>query len=104
MSFLVGRSSASARLRGGLCGGGRRSPAGKFSAASPILLMNRLCFILLCLFSGAVFAQQPPPATPPPRPAPFISPEVKEGRNVTFRLRAPKATEVLVRGQWAKEP
>jgi enterochelin esterase family protein len=66
--------------------------------------MNRLCSLLLCLFSGAAFAQQPPPATPPPRPAPFLSPEVKEGRNVTFRLRAPNAKEVTVRGQWAKEP
>ena len=66
--------------------------------------MNRLCSLLLCVFSGAAFAQQPPPATPPPRPAPIISPEVKENRDVTFRLRAPNAKEVLVRGQWAKEP
>ncbi|HEV7405038.1 MAG TPA: alpha/beta hydrolase-fold protein [Chthoniobacteraceae bacterium] len=62
----------------------------------PLLLLLTLCL--------PAFAQQPPPATPPPRPAPIISPEVKEGRNVTFRLRAPNAKEVQVRGQWAKEP
>src|SRR3954463_9747278 len=64
-------------------------------------------FLSLALFalSLSAFAQQPPPAPPPPpRPAPMISPEVKENRNVTFRLRAPKATEVLLRGQWAKDP
>src|SRR4051812_11908612 len=68
--------------------------------------MNRLCPLVLCLFfAGTAFTQQLPPATaPPPRPAPMMSPEVKENRNVTFRLRAPKATEVLLRGQWAKDP
>lgn len=42
--------------------------------------------------------------TPPTRPAPVISPEVKDDRSVTFRLKAPKAQQVSVRGQWTKEP
>jgi enterochelin esterase-like enzyme len=46
------------------------------------------------------------PATPPPaerrgvRPAPVRSPEVLADGKVTFRLRAPKAAEVVVAGQW----
>jgi enterochelin esterase family protein len=64
----------------------------------------RALFLSLFLALGLPVFSQTPPATPPPRPAPMISPEVKENRNVTFRLRAPKATEVVLRGQWAKEP
>jgi enterochelin esterase family protein len=33
-------------------------------------------------------------------PMPVRSPEIQKDRQVTFRLRAPKATEVLVTGQW----
>ena len=43
-------------------------------------------------------------ATLPTRRAqapPVLSPEVQADRRVTFRLRAPKATEVVVNGQWA---
>ena len=43
-------------------------------------------------------------ATPAPRPPPLISPELLADRSVTFRLKAPAAKEVLVRGQWAKDP
>ncbi|HEV3026980.1 MAG TPA: esterase, partial [Planctomycetota bacterium] len=32
--------------------------------------------------------------------APVVSPEVKADRTVTFRLRAPKAAEVLLNGEW----
>ncbi len=32
--------------------------------------------------------------------APIASPEVKADKTVTFRLRAPKATEVLLNGEW----
>jgi len=32
--------------------------------------------------------------------APIVSPEVKADRTVTFRLRAPKATEVVLNGEW----
>ena len=31
---------------------------------------------------------------------PVVSPEVKADRTVTFRLRAPKATEVVLNGEW----
>ncbi len=34
------------------------------------------------------------------RPAPIISPEIGADRTVTFRFRAPKATEVKVSGEW----
>ncbi|MCX6954008.1 MAG: alpha/beta hydrolase-fold protein [Verrucomicrobia bacterium] len=54
-------------------------------------------------------AQSAPPApaapsAPAPRPAPIVSPEVNADRSVTFRLRAPNAKQVTVRGQWAKDP
>ncbi len=38
---------------------------------------------------------------PPPRPELIVSPVLAEGR-VTFRLRAPQAKEVALRGQWSK--
>ena len=36
-------------------------------------------------------------------PPPIQSPEVKPDRTVIFRLQAPKATEVLVAGEWSRE-
>ncbi len=51
-----------------------------------------------------------PQATPPPaapaaaRPVPVVSPEINADGTVTFRLRAPNAKAVTVRGQWAKDP
>ena len=48
-------------------------------------------------------ADAPAPTRPPARsqrPPPVRSPEVTADRHVTFRLRAPKATEVAVNGQW----
>ena len=38
-----------------------------------------------------------------PRPPPVVSPEIKSDGSVTFRIKAPKAAEVVVRGQWAKD-
>jgi len=58
---------------------------------------------LLSLAPTGRSADAPPaPATPARRPqaAPIRSPEVSSDRQVTFRLRAPKATEVWVAGQW----
>ena len=48
----------------------------------------------LILTVGPIFAQD--------RPAPIVSPEVHPDRTVTFRIRAPKATEVSVSGEWGK--
>src|SRR5688572_9603314 len=58
------------------------------------------CFSLsVCQMGSTVFAQAPatnrPAFTPPP-----LSPEVHEDRTVTFRVRAPKADEVSVSGEW----
>lgn len=47
-----------------------------------------------------------PSATPPPRaarPGPLVSPELLPDGGVTFRLRAPKASEVKVSGQFGPE-
>lgn len=41
--------------------------------------------------------------TPPPRPAPIVSPEVQAEGKVTFRFRSALAKSVAVRGQWTKE-
>ena len=66
----------------------------------------RPCFALVLLLAAAptlsVSAQTPAPPTPA-RAAPVISPEVKADRSVTFRLKAPNAKQVSVRGQWTKE-
>src|SRR5690349_1026102 len=40
----------------------------------------------------------------PPRPAPAISPEIASDGKVTFRVRAAKAQEVSLRGQWNRQP
>ena len=63
--------------------------------------MHLLVTLLLASFSLAAIAQ---PSAPPQRPAPVISPEVKEDHGVTFRIKAPEAKSVSVRGQWSKEP
>jgi enterochelin esterase family protein len=55
-------------------------------------------FTLAFTLAAVAFAQAP--ATPPP--APIRSPEVSSDRRVTFRLRAPKATEVLVDREFSK--
>ena len=46
-------------------------------------------------------ANTPAPARRPRMNPPVRSPEVQADRQVTFRLRAPKAGEVVVAGQWA---
>jgi enterochelin esterase-like enzyme len=47
--------------------------------------------LLTIVFSAEVLAQ---------RAAPVVSPEVLADRRVTFRIRAPKATEVTLAGDW----
>jgi len=70
---------------------------------------------LLCVCLSAAIAglgAEPSPPVPPAANAaaparrggfapPARSPEVQADRRVTFRLRAPKAAEVIVAGQWA---
>jgi enterochelin esterase-like enzyme len=46
----------------------------------------------LWLLAGAALAQQ--------RPAPVLSPEVLADHRVTFRIKAPKASEVTLTGDW----
>ena len=72
-----------------------------------------LARLLLVAFTAlSAFAQNPAPAPAataasapaPARPAPVISPEIGADRSVVFRLRAPAAQKVLLRGQWTKDP
>jgi enterochelin esterase-like enzyme len=76
--------------------------------------MKSSCFFTVVFLSAAIAgsqAQTPAPAQPATNAAPssrrgqgarpVLSPEVRPDRQVTFRLRAPKATEVVVAGQWA---
>jgi len=68
--------------------------------------MIGLGLILLSAWVAHPQASQPTPAGGPPTPSglsasPRVSsPEVLPENRVTFRLRAPKATEVLVNGDW----
>jgi len=57
---------------------------------------------LIALVVGTpLVAQQAPAAAPPAaRPAPLRSPDIHPDRTVTFRLLAPKATEVTLNGSW----
>lgn len=65
--------------------------------------MCRIIIALLTILSLApVSAGEAKPAAP--RPPPVVSPEITADRSVTFRIKAPQAKEVKVRGQWAKEP
>jgi enterochelin esterase family protein len=68
---------------------------------SPVFLP----LLALALTVTSALAQTPPaaPTNAAPRrtfQAPVRSPEVATNRQVTFRLRAPKATEVTLNGQW----
>lgn len=55
----------------------------------------------LTFWTGNAFAQATRAATNRPAPsAPVVSPEFHPDRTVSFRLRAPKAEEVIVAGQW----
>jgi enterochelin esterase family protein len=54
--------------------------------------------VLAALADGAA------PAAPAPQPPPdnLVSPEVHPDHRITFRLRAPKAAEVTVAGEWTR--
>ncbi len=58
--------------------------------------------IVLTAFAGAS-AQGPPQRTPAPNDK-LVSPEVLSDRRVAFRIYAPKASEVTLRGDWMETP
>jgi enterochelin esterase family protein len=61
-------------------------------------------FVVLQSIVVMASAQTTPP-TPTARPVPINSPEIKEDRHVTFRLKAPQGREVTVFGQgFARSP
>jgi enterochelin esterase-like enzyme len=64
-----------------------------------IKLTCAVLFVFLCCC--AVVAQEAGAGTAADQPAKVISPEVLPDNRVTFRLRAPNATTVLVQGNWA---
>ena len=60
-----------------------------------------LGLLTLAGFSVSPTAAQQPKKEPPAR---LVSPEVHADKKVTFRINAPKATEVTVRGDWTAGP
>ena len=60
--------------------------------------------VVAVIAAAPLAGQQAPPAAAPTqaaRPAPLKSPEIQPpNRTVTFRLLAPKATEVTLNGSW----
>jgi enterochelin esterase family protein len=67
--------------------------------------MTRATFVTLSLLGLAAspLAAQPPRRTPTPNDR-LVSPEVHPDRKVTFRIYAPKASEVTLRGDWMTGP
>jgi enterochelin esterase-like enzyme len=59
-----------------------------------------LCLYLCVCLSVTAVAQPPPPAPAPVEALP--SPEVHPDGRVTFRLHAPRASEVTVAGEWTR--
>jgi len=57
---------------------------------------------LIAAMTGASTVAQQPPAAPAAaaRPTPLRSPDIHPDRTVTFRLLAPKASEVTLNGSW----
>ncbi len=73
-------------------------PAPSFRAGVPFgPVGERLAAFALTLLIAVSASAQRPPAEPPDT---LVSPEVHPDRSVTFHLRAPKAGEVTVRGDW----
>ena len=58
--------------------------------------------VLVWPAAPSLLGQQPPAGAPAQaaRPAPLRSPDIHPDRTVTFRLLAPKATDVTVNGSW----
>jgi enterochelin esterase family protein len=70
-------------------------------------LKNRLYHIASLLLVAVLLSSSHPAQTPPRQPTPndtLISPEVQSDKRVTFRIYAPKASEVTLRGDWMEGP
>lgn len=65
-------------------------------------MRSTIIALFVVVSSSWLFAGDAKP--PAPRPPPVVSPEIQADRSVTFRIKAPQAKEVVVRGQWAKDP
>src|SRR5262245_42265933 len=80
-----------------------RHPPPAFSAERST--MTRM-FVLLGLLTLAAFTGSPTTAQQPKKEssARLVSPEIQTDRKVTFRISAPKATTVTVRGDWMTGP
>jgi enterochelin esterase-like enzyme len=67
-------------------------------------LVSAATVVAALTVSPSLGAQQTPPqgapAQAPARPAPLRSPEIHPDRTVTFRLLAPKASDVTLNGSW----
>lgn len=72
------------------------------------LPMKICCTALLLLFALTPGTQAQVASSAEARPAsvptPVLSPEIKDDHSVTFRLKAPNAKTVTLRGQWDKNP
>jgi enterochelin esterase family protein len=67
---------------------------------SKAVLMGTLA-VLLAISAAALFGQAPPAQAPQRRA--LVSPEIQSDHRVTFRLAAPKASEVVLNGDWEAE-
>ncbi|HEX3875659.1 MAG TPA: alpha/beta hydrolase-fold protein [Bryobacteraceae bacterium] len=62
--------------------------------------MRRTLVVLAFAMCASAQPQQQKQAPRPRPPAPVVSPDVEPDGHVTFRLRAPEAKEVTLRGEW----
>jgi enterochelin esterase-like enzyme len=69
----------------------------RFGARRMAAFIVGCCLIAASAAAGAEATNSPPRRFPPPQP---LSPEVHADRSVTFRVRAPNATNVSVSGEW----
>jgi hypothetical protein len=68
-----------------------------------ISLCARICGVVAAIgfvVGVSLVAQQPPAAQAPGAPRPAAFTEIHPDRTVTFRLLAPKASEVTLNGSW----
>ncbi|MEO7414975.1 MAG: alpha/beta hydrolase-fold protein, partial [Opitutaceae bacterium] len=71
---------------------------------NPSLTLAGMLFASVTGFIHAQVPAGPPAAAPAANTAVLASPEVLPDRRVTFRLSAPKATEVTLKGDWHADP